>query len=159
MDYEIEVVPQNERVMQLVSDDAIHDEIRSSIQVELVETVLAIGKHEFHGRKGMILVDTVPMDLSFDVFCRAGGIEKKIGAIFARGGVNDIQNAQRITDDPKALFPNAAEVDVIFRTNVARAERTIDSTAVWDGEMIIENVPLRRAKQEDQTDHTSDDRR
>ena len=157
LEFEIEVVPADESVVQLVADQAIHDEIRDAIQIELIATQLAIGRHRFHGQKGMILVDTVPMDLSFDVFCRSGGIEKKIGAIFVRGGVNDIENAQRITDDPKTLFPNAAEVDVIFRTNMVPAERTIDSIAVWDGEIIIENVPLRKVKQDDQADRTSDD--
>ncbi|MEE8153701.1 MAG: hypothetical protein V3T53_01945 [Phycisphaerales bacterium] len=158
LEFEIEVLPADEFVVRLVADQTIHDEIRDAIQIELVATQLAIGQGQFYGQKGMILIDTVPMDLSFDVFCRAGGIEKKIGAIFVRGQVNDIQRARRITDDPNTLFPNAPMVDVIFRTSTAPAERTIDSTAVWNGEIIVENVPLRRAEQDDQADHTSDDR-
>lgn len=140
-EYEFEVVPSEQTLVQIIDDPAIHDEIRDAIQLEFIEKNLKIGGTKFGGRFGMILFDTVPMDLSFDVFARADGIEKKFGSIFVLGGVK-LQNTHRLTNEPKSLFPNATSIDVIFRTNIEAAERTIDCTSVWDGEIVIENVPL-----------------
>jgi len=133
----------------MIADASRAPAVRDSIvQIEFILTTIQQpgGGGTFGGRNGMIIIDSPPMDLSFDVFARVGGEEKQIGSIAARAAEAGPQNAQQIVHHPRDLFPNALTCDLVLRASPTAAERTIDIFEVWDGEIIIEDVPIRAAE-------------
>jgi hypothetical protein len=81
-----------------------------------------------------------PVDVAFDVFIRCDGKEYPAGAInFHKGGEGNF--GITATDFPTTAPPS---VDVILRTDEAVAASTLDMTQIWKGEIVLQNVPLRR---------------
>jgi hypothetical protein len=93
--------------------------------------------------QGNIRVSNTPMDLAFEVFARANGKEYPIGTVSyhrSAGGISDwgyLMQSQSLPGDLRT-------VDVILRSSEAVAKQTVDLTGVWQGEIIIPNVPVRR---------------
>ena len=151
----VEVVPEDETVVELVHDSALAQQVRGSIvQVEFIRTQIPYPPSPnagrggtMGGRNGMIIIDAPPMDLSFDVFARVGDEEKRIGGITARKD-DGLQNAQRIDTHPKRLFPSAETFNLVLRAAPGPAEGTLEITRIWDGEIVIEDVPLREEEEE-----------
>jgi len=121
----------------------------SIVQVEFIKQQIpfppspnAGGGGTFGGRNGMIIIDAPPIDLSFDVYARSGDEEHRIGGITARAD-GGLQNAQDINAHPASVFPDATTVDLILRAAPGPAERTLDITRAWNGEIVIEDVPIR----------------
>ena len=144
---QVEVVAADSEVVEREADATLAEEIKSAVRIELVEKQLTIGRTRYGTRNGMVLFDILPVDVAFDVFCRVGEAEHRIGGISALGGETRLQNTQLDTH-PGTFFPGADAVDVIFRASTAPAERTLDITTIWDGELVFEGVPIRSSTSE-----------
>lgn len=83
---------------------------------------------------------SLPVDVAFDVFVRVNGKE------YPAGGVSFYKNAHGSYGSGTRDFPADApsNVDVIFRSSEAVAAAALDMTQIWKGEIVLQNVPLRR---------------
>ncbi|MCK4871689.1 MAG: hypothetical protein KAS72_03085 [Phycisphaerales bacterium] len=143
---DIEVVPADVPVVMCVPDESVRDEIVAGIIAECVDEKVVLpngfgGEQTMAVLQGTVVFLSPPVDLSFAVFGRHGKTEKRLGSAMARAG-RDTNCPFDYRTDPREVFPDARTIDIVLRTDVGPAERTIDITEVWDGEIVIEDVPL-----------------
>jgi hypothetical protein len=91
--------------------------------------------------------------LSFDVWIRGDSTEWKIGSGYVRqgGGTVDLGGDPRIpsfTRKGSSRVPGFANerVDVILRPNAREVSRSLDGTELWDEDVVIPEVPVRRTR-------------
>ncbi len=87
---------------------------------------------------GGIAVQSSPVPVAFEIILRRGDREWKAGELAAASSPKQ----QWFGVDAKAAeFEDTC--DVILRASRAPAERTLDLTEVWDGEIVLKNVPIQ----------------
>lgn len=146
---DIEIVPPEQEVVARVADESLKQTIRDAMRIEMIENSVNIGAPMHGSMCGRVLFSPVPVDLSFYVLARRGGATELIGQITVARNLPSIENAQRIDHNPREFFPDADEVDLVFRTNPRIAERTAGITEVWDGEIVVEHVKIRKPPNQD----------
>ncbi len=133
-------------VIQRVPNESLRDEIRQSLVPSRLQEQMEFSSDTYRygmmTNDGAVFVVNPPVDLGFRVFCRYKDVETEVDLFFAHAGEGT--NSQ-LDKDPRALFPNASFVDFIFRADVEAAEYTVDIEEIWDGEIVIEDVPIREA--------------
>lgn len=84
--------------------------------------------------------DALPVDVAFEVFAIVNGRDYSVGSVnFHKGARAGYSAAGReFPADPPQT------VDVLFRSSAAVARQTLDLTRIWQGEVLIPNVPVRR---------------
>jgi hypothetical protein len=86
-------------------------------------------------------VTAAPVDIAFDVFLRdATGKEWPVGGINFHKGAN----AGYGTGTPYFPKPSPDKIDLIFRSSEAVARGTTDLTQIWQGEIVLPNVPIKK---------------
>jgi hypothetical protein len=130
------LLPADQPSVTVNSDPALADVVQRALQV----TVL------FDGTQVIVWVKKVadPKEvLALSVAVRAGGREWPVGSMEVMPGPADKQ-------DMTGGFPvsaavpgfDAPSVDVILRSGPAAAVETMHITNVWEGEVVLENVPV-----------------
>jgi hypothetical protein len=88
----------------------------------------------------MVDAAALPVNVAFDIFVRINGHEHPAGTVtIPKGMPGGYGNSVR---DVPPDWP--AHADVIFRTSQAAARDTVDLTQIWQGEVVLPNVPLPR---------------
>ncbi len=138
---EWELVGKGESTVEVIPDDSLA--VRGQVEAALVVEKLEVRPHPtVSGGVSLSLnlkIGALPVPVSYDVFLRgADGTEWKLSGISASGpthyGTGGLLPA-------KANF-NAKHVDLIFRPSPGAAESTIDITRMWNGEVVVHNVPV-----------------
>ncbi len=134
----ITVLPEDAELIRLIKDESLRRAMEAAIRAGPIQLARTGGgglsfNHEFR-------LTNLPADVAFDSIWRAGDREWPIGTIAGRGGSG--QHATNYGGDAPALDPGTAAVDIILRPSIKAAARNIDVVDIWDGEIVIENVPV-----------------
>ncbi len=117
-----------------------HDEsVRAGVERSLSLTLVA------QGSPGVLSatanVDGPPVGLGYRVIANANGVEYDFGT-FARPARTGMHGFGLYSKRP--LPEHLAAVDVILRPSVQAAADTLDTFEIWDGEVVLKNVPIHR---------------
>lgn len=134
---QFEVVASDEPLVKRVADESRRQAITSAIRFDFMNAMTT--RAGFIPPGTAILVEQPPMAVAFDIFARSGGHEERLGSLV---GLANARGMTQLRVLPGALFPQAKNIDLIFRTNPALAEKWLTITEVWDGEIVIPNVPI-----------------
>jgi hypothetical protein len=75
------------------------------------------------------------MDLAFDILVRAAGLERRLGRMVIRRDGRPVYFWESGYEGPMVRA-----VDVILRSSVEAARKTVDITEIWDGELVYPSV-------------------
>jgi hypothetical protein len=90
---------------------------------------------------GMIYLDRPPVDVAFEAFARLpDGREYKLGTVAAPKGANGGWTVGAHEKPP----PFAPRIDVILRSSPAAARETTGITQIWNGEVVLKDVPVEQ---------------
>ena len=90
---------------------------------------------------GTLQCDSPGVPMAFDVFARANDREYSMGSVnFRRSAVS---SSWGISSE-KLPTTGVHSIDLILRSSDEAAMRTIDMNAIWDGEVILSNVPIEQ---------------
>ena len=96
---------------------------------------------------GDLLVPEVTLDLAFEVFARVGDQEILIGPAIIRGrpvrNPDSIALLEAVCHASGATLPEGTtRVDLVARSSRRVAAATMDMKRIWDGELVIRDVPV-----------------
>jgi hypothetical protein len=128
----IEVLPEGQPILQLVTDPIVRDSIAAAIGIDS----LRLDDARFATMR--MRIDQPPRDVGFDVFLRSGDSEWKIGFFTCGQGRSKTAHVAGYVQAPQS------PVDIILRASEAAAMQEVDFTSIWDGEIVFENVPIDR---------------
>ena len=99
------------------------------------------GGREFY-HWSLILADPAGLDLAFEVIAVADGVEYRVGsASWSKGTDRWPDHPLHLRNQPR-IPPEVEEVEVILRTSLEVASRTLDCFEVWKGELNLGRVRL-----------------
>jgi hypothetical protein len=135
---EFEVLPDAPPgLLTLTDDPSLADTIRKSM------TVVDARRHRSPDGKGIdltISVNAIPVNLAFEVFGRVGGQEHPIGTLTVPRGSTGNYGFGSFEFPP----PPGDRVDLVFRSSDKALRGTVDLYDAWRGEVVIENVEVKR---------------
>jgi hypothetical protein len=144
----IEVVPRDQDLVELVSDPSLAEEIKRHIIIERCALMLAGSNRALLACR--LRLNGSPIDAAFEVLVRAGeeGREWHVDDILFKTGdqpTPPLTGSGLASPMPwvRDFPPDAERVDIVLRTSKRLAEDS-GLERVWDGEIVIENVPLER---------------
>jgi hypothetical protein len=141
----LRVEPEDVEVVARRPDPALEDTLCELIDVG--ECVLVAFGRSLRAQVRLKLPQP-PVNVAFDVYWRVGEREWLIDYLVVPAGSRGTAlTAPPILHRQTQLdgFPSwVGSVDLVLRTNPRAAEATVDITEVWDGEIVIEDVPLDR---------------
>jgi len=134
---EFEALVQDAVAVELVRDESIREAMIDSIEARQLEARSRDGASRAYG---FIYFRDTPMPAAFDISWRAGDREWPVGSAASNGGggVRGVGFAGEIEGF------DADRVDVILRPSRDAALETLDLRRIWDGEIVIEDIPVRR---------------
>ncbi|MGA2500566.1 MAG: hypothetical protein ABSH20_22730, partial [Tepidisphaeraceae bacterium] len=91
---------------------------------------------------GGVMVQSVPMPVAFEIVLRSGQKEWKAGELAA-----PVSSTQQWFGISAKAGEIGETCDVVLRPSRAAAEKTLDLTEIWDGEMVVKNVAVQPAPQ------------
>jgi hypothetical protein len=126
---------------EFVAEETVALRPRPELQDRVAKS---IGVRLQHGEKGSVngglVVQSAPMPVAFEIVLRSGGKEWKAGEVAA---------APSPGQQWFAISAQAAELgdtcDVVLRPSRLAAEKTLDLTEIWYGEVVLKNVPVQPA--------------
>jgi hypothetical protein len=140
----VEVLPAGAIIVDLLPAPELTEEFTRSVRTRDVSIVPASAPRP---SGGMIYLDSPPAPCAFRMYCRArdpqsqsGWHEWHVGTITARPQTRSSGTSFNV-QLPEGLHADA--VDIILRSCPQAAARTVDLTAIWDGEVIISDVPVK----------------
>ena len=123
--------------VKLVRDESLRSEVERAIEVRQTFNNTVPPSIDLR-----INVNRSPVGLSYEVFGRgADGREVRFGDIAARGGRN--RSDGRFVRAPAADLPDD-RIDLIFRPSTRPAIESTDTFEMWEGEVVIKDVPIVR---------------
>jgi hypothetical protein len=142
-----DVVPADVEVVRLVPDDKVQEVLQAAITVEPpVIKPRPTGESRQPIEWRVNLADP-PRSVAFAVFVRlpapdlAGGIrEVQVGSVAVAAGGHHGFFFQ--SDGPEFSLDR---IDVVLRSSAEAAHRTVELTEVWDGDIILRDIPVTRA--------------
>jgi hypothetical protein len=131
-----ELVPADARTVELFDDPSLRQHVEQAISVarlyrsKVTSEYLSID----------VMATNLRVPLACDVYVRAGGRETKFaGLSFSGKGVG---NSGYGTGGRADNLGGATKVDVIFRPSIDVARGTPDITRIWNGEIVVKDVPV-----------------
>lgn len=121
--------------VQLINAPDLLDKIKASIEIDHL-TYTQTPKPTI---KSQIKLAKPPMSIAFEILTQVDGIEKRVGVVTWQEDSRDI-NWDGVWWNP--LGPPPSSVDLIFRSSKEVAAKTLDLYKIWNGEFILENVPV-----------------
>ena len=85
---------------------------------------------------------TLPEDVAFDVFARYDGHDYLLGEETVHKGEN--LEALLFSNAFEHLRPSPSHLDIILRPNPAAARKTTDIFQIWNGQIILKDLPVKR---------------
>jgi hypothetical protein len=141
----LRVEPEAVDVVALRPDPALEDTLCELIEVRQCALV-AFGRSL--RAQVRLKLPQPPVSVAFDVLWRVGQREWLVDYLVVPAGSRGIALATPpIPHQWGQLdgFPSwVGSVDLVLRTNPRVAEATVEITEVWDGEIVLEDVPLDR---------------
>ncbi len=138
----VEVVPPDGALVDVKPDESMRAAIIGALTIDMVAPLVTLSTGMVPGG-GIVAIDRAPSAVAFDVFGRSGEIEHRIGSLVCGEGNTSFS---RVHPHPAPLFPGVNSVDIILRTNASLAEKWLTITEIWDGEIVIPNVPVPPAR-------------
>lgn len=143
------IVGPGETMVKAKPDESLRDAIRRSI---VVDQLISVGGGGSLGlTSAQVRIEKPPTDVAFDVFWRSGGREELIRSEIQRAGearrtpgVGIRMNPGRMSR-PVGIPDGIDKVDLVFRSSVSAAEDFGDVDAIWEGEIVIPDVPVQRS--------------
>jgi hypothetical protein len=91
---------------------------------------------------GIFDVRSSPVDFAFEVYARFNGHEWPIGHIAHAASAGE--ESLRIDSDYKnyPLPQPPAKIDIIMRSSPKVASRTLGLYKIWNGEIVLKDVPI-----------------
>jgi hypothetical protein len=86
-----------------------------------------------------IRISQPPENVAFDIFLRHGGHETKVGETIREKGDN---GSQDFSLPPVTANSPARSIDLIFRSSPRLARTTSDLMQIWDGEVVLHDLPV-----------------
>jgi hypothetical protein len=117
--------------------------LRSAIEKAITCRELSYGQWSAGQLNTTIMVGAIPSGVGYDVYAKIHGKEEKLGS-FARPAKNGphvsggfgFGNGVPPFDDPA--------IDLILKPSVDAAIGTNDTFEIWDGQIVLKNVPVKR---------------
>ena len=135
----VEVLPRGTQTVERVSDESLRPAMEAALSLRYCRARRRGSAPTMIS--GLFDFDAPPMDFAFDVFVRSGEREWPVGQIDSeREHPWDFSGAF----GGRADGVSGDQVDVILRPSQAAARQTLRITRIWNGEIVFENVPLRR---------------
>jgi hypothetical protein len=122
------LLPRGTLAARLVHDDSLRPVVENSLRLPRFN------------REFFDVQCSAPINLAYDVFARSGSREYRLGTMLYRGKSNTSDMTQYSL--PPDLKGDRA--DVIFRPSLDAAETTVDIQQIWDGEVVIKDVPIKQ---------------
>lgn len=139
----ITVVPADGVLILLVKDESLRRDIENAIRAPPIEVRRASGgaRTFYH----QLSITNLPADIAFDILWRAGGREWPMAAMALKGQAGS-QTGFAYGGDAPGLEPGTGAVDIVLRPSIEAAARTTDILDVWDGEIVMKDVPIEWPK-------------
>ena len=83
-------------------------------------------------------VANVPVDVAFEVIARAGAVDYPLTTVTFRKGATTELHAGGNFKPPDDVIA----ADIVFRSSERVARKTVDLVEFWQGELVIDNVPV-----------------
>lgn len=126
-------------ITRIAATDLI-DEIRAGITVHGVR----IHAPDSRGRRyveSTVNLKSLPVNVAFDVYWRINDREWRVGqAAVAAHQTHGFGQHMRIDDLPA----DVNDVTIVLRASEDAARRTTDLTEIWDGEIVIDKIPVEQ---------------
>jgi hypothetical protein len=90
-----------------------------------------------------IMVDSIPSGVGYDVYAKIHGKEEKLGS-FARPAKNGPHVSGGFGFGNSVPPFNDAAIDLILKPSDDAAVGTSDTFEIWDGQIVVKNVPVKR---------------
>ena len=138
-----ELVASDAQTVEIVPDDSL--EVRQAMEQAVKVKEIAVEKRP-QGSQGEsidldLFIGTLPVPLSHDVYFRAAdGREWRVASITASRPTH--YGTGGYVRDKDGRF-DARRVDVIFRPSTGVAHRTVDIMRMWDGQIVVKDVPVK----------------
>lgn len=140
----ITVLAEDAELVRLVKNESIRREMEAAIHADPIQLAPARdGRYSFNHQ---FTFRNLPADAAFDVIWCAGEREWTVGTISGTRGSG--HHGRGYGGDAPDLDPAATTVDIILRPSLKAAARTTDILDIWDGEIILEDVPIEWPKKE-----------
>jgi hypothetical protein len=136
-----ELVGDDVQTVEIVPDDSpiIRQQIESAINVQTLDVRAKDNVSNYTNLSLQLKISAVPLPLAYDVYLRAaGGKEWKLTSISVTGAT---QYSTGGSVPAKEHF-HAKRVDLVFRPSIKTAEQTVGITRIWNGELVIHDVPV-----------------
>ncbi|MCB9850875.1 MAG: hypothetical protein H6817_09250 [Phycisphaerales bacterium] len=132
--------------VQLVNDASLEQAVRNVLTVGQVDVMPStLGEDEslvglmLHSGPLAAASGFLPIDIAFEITLRSGDDVWNFGNVVVHAGAMAANNKTAILRD----F-DADAVDVILRSSADAARETTDVTRIWDGEIVVKDVPVVR---------------
>lgn len=138
----IEVHPQDQAPVAMVSNAALRDQVIHSISTHNVNVYASAQGLTW---TGSLWIEHPPADVAFEVLLQVGDDVHRLGFIAC---IHDREN-----DIPldwyaaKPLVMPSSTGKLILRSTLEAAEQTLDLTEVWTGDEIVINIPVNEARE------------
>lgn len=136
---DLEIVPAGTPLVRLVPDESLHAVMERAIAIDRLFVQGGGGTHSSYDIS--FKLTNLPANIAMQMSWRAGDREWPVGKITVKAGYNGGHSTGGMTE----RF-DADHVDVILRPSLDAAKATIDLTEIWDGEIVIPNVPVGRPR-------------
>lgn len=137
----LEVVPAGTQLVALVADESMRGRIEPMVEIANFRVTNHAGRLFSDG--AVRLEGRPPMPLSFDVFIRAGGEGGREWHVATLAmNARDGGTATGMFNHLDGLDPAATTVDVVLRPNAEAAVREPLIDRIWDGELILRDLPV-----------------
>jgi hypothetical protein len=93
------------------------------------------------GMMGFIKTTQLPVNVTFKVFASYSGHEYPIGEMAQSASASE--GEYRFDSEWKKALPNPGKtIDLVLRSSVPVAQSTLNLYEIWDGQIILRNVPI-----------------
>jgi hypothetical protein len=127
-----EVVTPDRAKIKLLDSEELRQQVLAAVKVD------SISQQKNGYVNFRFQLSNAPCDLAFDVFLQTDKGETKMNYLCcARGKIGSYQSGS-------FTLPLPAQVKLIFRPSVDLAKNTVDETAIYSGEIVMPDVPVKQ---------------
>lgn len=143
----VSVLSPDEHFIALIADDdpVIATQLRDSVIIDLSSESIRIENttQSYETGRGFVDLHRPPIDVAFTVYGHLDGVETVVGSFARKAGQR--AGGGWLHRPVRNVYPDAEAIDIILRPDRAAAERTMNIDAIWGGELVFEDVPLRKS--------------
>ena len=129
-----ELVPADADTVEIINDPSRQAAVEKSVTINQLEYHDSL--HDYLNLN--INFNTPGVPLAYDIYIRADGHEQKLSSITVSG------NGSEGWGTSGEMKIQADKADVILRPNPEVARNSVNMTKLWNGEVTIKDVPIKR---------------